>query len=143
MITVRVKRRQEARLPAYAHPGDAGADLFAAEDCVLKPGERKLVSTGLHLAIPEGYEGQVRPKSGLAINHGIGMVNAPGTIDAGYRGEIKVILINWGQEPYAIEKGKKIAQLVFKRVEQATFEETEELDTTARDTGGFGSTGLG
>ncbi len=103
----------EAKLPKMEHEDDSGFDLYSVEEVTLKPFERKLVSTGISIEIPKGYEGQIRPKSGLAINHGISMVNTPGTIDAGYRGEIKVILINFGDKEYKVEKGKKKAKIVF------------------------------
>lgn len=142
-MIVKVKKlSEEAKLPVQALPGDVGFDLFANEEVVLKPGERKLVSTGIKIALPEGYEAQIRPKSGLAINHGVTVLNTPGTIDAGYRGEIKVILINLGNEEFRIEKGQKIAQMVFNKVEIPRLEEAEELDKTARNEQGFGSTGL-
>ena len=142
-IKVKIEKLDDsATLPAYAHEGDAGMDVYSNEDYELKPGERKLVSTGIRIAVPAGYECQVRPKSGLAVNHGISIVNTPGTIDSGYRGEVKVIVINLGKETFKIEKNKKIAQLVFNKVEQAVLEETESLDTTTRNDGGFGSTGL-
>ena len=128
--------------PSYAHKGDSGVDIFAAEEYELKPMERKLISTGLKLEIPFGYEGQVRPKSGLAINHGISHANAVGTIDSSYRGEIKVPLINFSDKTYKIEKGKKIGQLIFAKVEEAVFEEVKELSNTTRNEQGFGSTGL-
>ena len=131
-----------AKLPSYAHHGDAGMDLYADETVVIKPNERKLVSTGIKIALEYGYEAQVRPKSGLAIEHGIGLLNTPGTIDAGYRGEVKVIVINLGHKEYKIEKGKKIAQLVVQKVENATIEEVKDLDKTSRNESGFGSTGL-
>lgn len=142
MIKVKIKKiRDNAVIPKYAHKGDAGVDLYSAEDYILKPGERVLVSTGIKIAVPQGYEAQVRPKSGLALNHGISIVNTPGTIDSGYRGEVGIIAINLGKENFKIEKGKKIAQMVFNKVEEAEFEESEELDNTTRGEGGFGSTG--
>ncbi len=142
MIKVKIKKiKDNAIVPKYAHAGDAGVDLYSTEDYVLKPGERCLVSTGIKIAVPEGYEAQVRPKSGLALNHGISVCNTPGTIDAGYRGEVGVIVINHGNEAHNIEKGKKIAQMIFNKVEEAEFEEVEELDDTTRGEGGFGSTG--
>ena len=128
--------------PSYAHTGDSGVDLYAAEEYVLKPMERKLIPTGLKLEIPHGYEAQVRPKSGLALNNGISHANAVGTIDSSYRGEIKVPLINFSNKPYKIKKGKKIGQLIFARVEEAVFEEVKELGKTTRNDSGFGSTGL-
>ena len=136
------KLNSDSKLPEFAHKGDAGADIFSAEHTEISPGEIKLVATGLKLAIPEGYEAQVRPKSGLALNHGISMANTPGTIDAGYRGELKVILINHGKELFKIEKGQKIAQLVFNKIELPEFEIVENLDETIRSEKGFGSTGL-
>ncbi len=143
MIQVKIKRLAAgAILPSYVHEGDAGMDVYANEDCELKPLERRLISTGVAIAVPPGYECQVRPKSGPAVKQGISVLNTPGTIDSGYRGEVKVIVINLGQEPVMIEKGKKIAQLVFSRVEHAALKEVDELDTTTRNDGGFGSTGL-
>jgi len=141
-IKVKMQKISDVPTPRYAHKGDSGVDLHAAEDYILKPMERKLVSTGLKLEIPYGYEGQVRPKSGLAINHGISQANSVGTIDSSYRGEIKVPLINLSDKPYKVEKGKKIAQLVFAKVEEIVFEEVDELNNTTRNEDGFGSTGL-
>ncbi len=142
MVKVKIKKiKDNAIIPKYAHEGDAGVDLYSTEEYILKPGERVLVSTGIKIAIPRGYEAQVRPKSGLAVKHGISIVNTPGTIDADYRGEIGIITINLGQEEFKIEKGKKIAQMIFNKVEEAEFEETEELEETTRGQGGFGSTG--
>jgi len=141
-ITIKMQKISDSPTPAYAHKGDSGVDLFAAEEYDLKPMERKLIPTGLKLEIPNGYEGQVRPKSGLAINHGISHANAVGTIDSSYRGEIKVPLINLSDKTYRIEKGKKIGQLIFAKVEEAIFEEVEELSNTTRNDSGFGSTGL-
>ena len=130
-------------LPAYATPLAAGVDLRANLDeaLVLKPLDRALVPTGLFMQIPEGYEGQVRPRSGLAAKHGITVLNTPGTIDADYRGEIKVILVNLSNEAFTIEPGERIAQMVFARCEQAVWEEVGNLDETERGAGGFGSTG--
>lgn len=130
-------------LPDYATPLSAGMDLRAAitEPIVLMPGERALTPTGLRIAIPPGYEAQVRPRSGLALRHGLGMANAPGTIDADYRGEICVLLINLGQEPVRIERGDRIAQLIVAPVVRVAWRETEELEDTARGEGGFGHTG--
>jgi len=140
---VKVKRlSDEAALPSYAHKGDAGMDLYSVEDVELKPGERKLVGTGIKIAVEEGFEAQVRPKSGLAIKEGITVLNTPGTIDSGYRGEVKVILVNLSDKVFEIKKGSKIAQLIFAKVEEAKLEEVEELDETSRNEGGFGSTGL-
>ena len=142
MLTIKIKKIAGVKTPHYVHKGDSGVDLYAAEDYMLKPMERKLISTGIKIEIPHGYEAQVRPKSGLAVEHGISHANSIGTIDSGYRGEIKVPLINFGDKPYKIEKGKKIAQMVFAKVEEAVFEEVDELSATARNEGGFGSTGL-
>lgn len=129
-------------LPAYAHPGDAGADLYSTEDVVLAPGERRLVPTGIAIALPEGFVGLVHPRSGLANRHGLSIVNAPGTIDAGYRGEIKVCLINLDPgTPISIARGDRIAQLVVQRFETAEFVEVADLDATQRGAGGYGSTG--
>lgn len=129
--------------PSYAHPGDAGADLHAAEAATLAPGARRLVGTGVRIALPAGTVGFVVPRSGLAAKHGITIVNAPGTIDAGYRGEIKVILLNTGDEPYAIEAGDRIAQLIVQRIERARFVQVERLPGSDRGDGGFGSSGYG
>ena len=128
-------------LPAYATAHAAGMDVVAAEDHELAPGARHAVATGFAIAIPEGYEVQVRPRSGLALKHGITCLNTPGTIDADYRGEVKVILANLGSEPFAIRRGERIAQLVPAPVLQATFREVEALNETLRGAGGFGSTG--
>jgi len=142
-VKVRIQRiDSNARMPEMAHPGDSGFDLFASETVSLKPGERKLVPTGIKVSLPAGFEAQVRPKSGLALKHGISVLNTPGTIDSGYRGEIKVILVNLGEQEYKVEKGKKIAQIVFARVECPEIVEVSELDETKRNEGGFGSTGL-
>ncbi|KAF0124948.1 MAG: dut [Elusimicrobia bacterium] len=140
-ITVQ-KLAEGARIPAYAHEGDAGVDLYSAVDKVLQPGERALIPTGLKMAIPHGYEGQVRPKSGLALKHGLTVLNTPGTVDAPYRGEVGVILVNLDPKtPYEIKKGEKVAQMVFNKVEYAYFTEAKELAETTRGAGGFGSTG--
>ena len=142
-MIVRVKKLSpDAKLPKLEHEHDSGFDLYSNETVSLKPLERKLVATGIAVAIPEGFEGQVRPKSGLAITSGITVLNTPGTIDSGYRGEIKAIMINLSDKEYVVEKGKKIAQLVFAKVEHPQLEESEELDGTKRGEGGFGSTGL-
>ena len=142
MLNVKIKKMADVKTPHYAHKGDSGVDLYSAEEYVLKPMERRLISTGIKIEIPHGYEAQVRPKSGLAIEHGISHANSGGTIDSGYRGEIKVPLINLSDKSYKIEKGKKIAQMVFAKVEEAVFEEVGELGPTARNESGFGSTGL-
>jgi dUTP pyrophosphatase len=129
-------------LPAFAHPGDAGADLFAAADVDLAPGERVLVPTGVAIALPAGYAAFVHPRSGLAARHGVTVVNAPGTVDAGYRGEIKVTLLNTdSSRPVSFRRGDRIAQLVIQRVEQVLFHEVDMLPGSARGDGGFGSTG--
>jgi len=129
-------------LPTRATAGAAGADLVAAEETTIAPGSVYAVATGIALAIPEGYEGQVRPRSGLALKHGVTVLNAPGTIDADYRGEVKVILINHGREPFRVARGDRIAQLVVAPVSASRFERVDMLSDTARGTGGFGSTGL-
>ncbi len=131
-------------LPGYASDGASGVDLYAAVDdvMVLQPGERALVRTGVRVAIPEGFEGQVRARSGIAIKRGLGLVNAPGTIDSDYRGEIQLIVINWSAEPQAIKRGERIAQLVIAPVARAEIVEAESLDDTRRGPGGFGHTGL-
>ncbi|WP_324076727.1 MAG: dUTP diphosphatase [Erythrobacter sp.] len=143
-VAVQVKRLAHGAglpLPAYATIGAAGMDVVSAEDATVAPGERHAVATGLALAIPQGYEIQVRPRSGLALKHGITVPNTPGTIDSDYRGELKVILINLGQEPFVIQRGDRVAQLVLAPVVQAAWDEVAELDATERGEGGFGSTG--
>jgi dUTP pyrophosphatase len=146
-IRLRVLRLPAARdlpLPARASAGSSGFDLRAAieGERILRPGERLLVPTGLAVEIPPGWEGQVRPRSGLALRHGIGMVNAPGTIDSDYRGEVGVLLINLGSEPFTLRRGDRIAQLVVARVESVEWEEVQALDGSDRGEGGFGSTGV-
>lgn len=132
----------DAPLPAYAHPGDAGADLTTRVDLRLEPGERALVPTGIGVAIPEGYVGLVHPRSGLAARHGLSIVNAPGTVDSGYRGEIQVALVNLDpREPLELRRGDRIAQLLVQQVERARFVEVDELPGSARGSGGHGSTG--
>jgi dUTP pyrophosphatase len=128
-------------LPAYATGGAAGMDIVAAETLTLQPGARHAVATGFAIAIPEGFEVQVRPRSGLALKHGVTCLSTPGTIDSDYRGEVKVILANLGDEPFAIARGDRIAQLVPAPVQRATLDEVAELDDTQRGSGGFGSTG--
>ena len=130
-------------LPAYAHPGDAGADLATTADVTLAPGERATIGTGIALALPDGYAAFVHPRSGLAHRLGVSIVNAPGTVDAGFRGEIKVVLVNLDlREPVAFRRGDRIAQLVVQRVERARFHEVERLPGSARGAGGHGSTGV-
>ncbi len=143
-VPVRLKRLPHGHdldLPAYATSGAAGMDVLAAESLTLQPGQRHAVATGYALAIPDGYEIQVRPRSGLALKHGITVPNTPGTIDSDYRGELKIILINHGADDFAIARGDRIAQLVLAPVVQARWDEVEELDETTRGEGGFGSTG--
>ena len=134
-------------LPAYASDGAAGLDLYAAlpagQKLVLEPGARDLIPTGVQIALPKGYEAQVRPRSGLAVDHGVTVLNAPGTIDSDYRGEVKALLVNHGGQPFEITRGMRIAQLVVAPVAHVTLVESEALDETARGVGGFGSTGLG
>lgn len=133
--------------PSYASDGAAGLDLYAAlpegQKLVLEPGARDLIPTGIEIALPAGYEAQVRPRSGLAVKHGVTVLNAPGTIDSDYRGEVKALLVNHGGEPFEILRGMRIAQMVIAPVARATLVEVDELDETARGAGGFGSTGLG
>lgn len=143
-VPVLVKRLPHGEgldLPAYATDGAAGMDVLSAEDVIIAPGARHAVASGLAVAIPPGYEIQVRPRSGLALKHGITVPNTPGTIDSDYRGELKVILINHGHEPFEIRRGDRMAQLVLAPVTRATWLPVEELDETARGEGGFGSTG--
>ena len=143
-IDIQIKRLPHGDglpLPAYATPGAAGLDVVAAEELTLAPGARHAVATGFAVAIPAGYEIQVRPRSGLALKHGVTCLNTPGTIDSDYRGEVKVILANLGSEPFAITRGERIAQLVPAAVQRAGFAEVAELDDTSRGAGGFGSTG--
>jgi dUTP pyrophosphatase len=146
-VIVLVKREagtEDLPLPAYATPGSAGMDLHAAveSEVTLQPGERRLIPTGLRIAIPPGFEGQVRPRSGLASKYGISLVNAPGTIDSDYRGPLQVLLINLGTEPFTIRRGDRIAQLVITPVATASLVEVDELPETLRNEGGFGHTGL-
>lgn len=144
MIDVRIRRLPNGEglpLPAYETTGAAGMDLRAAEAMTLKPGARCLVPTGLAIALPQGFEAQVRPRSGLAVKHGITVLNAPGTIDSDYRGEVKVPLINHGQDNFVIARGDRIAQMVVAPVTQIGWSEVEDLDETHRGAGGFGSSG--
>jgi dUTP pyrophosphatase len=147
MTQLKLKLRRtgaiQVPLPAYQTPGSAGLDLCAAlpEAVQIAPGERRLIPTGLIFEIPEGHEGQVRPRSGLALKHGIGIVNSPGTIDSDFRGEVGIVLINHGHEPFVVEPLSRIAQIVLARVEQLQIEEAENLSETTRGAGGYGSTG--
>jgi dUTP pyrophosphatase len=145
-ITVQVKRLpgfEDLPLPQYMTSHSAGMDLYAAvgSEVIINPGERKLLSTGIAIALPPGFEGQVRPRSGLAMRHGIGILNAPGTIDPDYRGEVKVILANFGETPFPVKRGDRIAQLVIQRVIRAEWVAVEELPESERNDGGFGHTG--
>ncbi|HEY0013438.1 MAG TPA: dUTP diphosphatase [Allosphingosinicella sp.] len=143
-VGIRLKRLANGEglpLPSYASAGAAGLDVVAAETLTLAPGARHAVATGFAIAIPEGYEVQVRPRSGLALKHGITCLNTPGTIDSDYRGEVKVILANLGAEPFDVVRGERIAQLVPAPVLKASFDEVDDLDATERGAGGFGSTG--
>jgi len=144
MIKVKVVNKGHQPLPAYATAMSAGMDLRANidEPVVLLPLERRLIPTGLHIALPEGYEAQVRPRSGLALKKGITVLNSPGTVDADYRGEVMVLLINLSQEPFTVNDGERIAQMVIARHEQADFESVEVLDETERGEGGYGHTGI-
>lgn len=144
MLKIQVVNKGHQPLPAYATAMSAGMDLRANidEPITLQPLERRLIGTGLHIALPEGYEAQVRPRSGLALKKGITVLNAPGTVDADYRGEIGVVLINLSQEPFVVNDGERIAQLVIARYEQADFEVVEVLDQTERGEGGYGHTGV-
>ena len=142
-MTLRFKRiHPDAVLPAYAHASDAGMDVRSVDELVIPSGGRVLVHTGLVMLLPPMYEAQVRPRSGLALKHGVTVLNTPGTIDSGYRGEVGVILINLGDEPFPIRKGDKIAQLVIAPVTQPVIVETDSVDETDRGAGGFGSTGV-
>ena len=144
MVKIQVVNRGHQQLPAYATPQSAGMDLRANIEApiTLRPMERRLIPTGLHIALPEGYEAQVRPRSGLALKHGLTVLNSPGTIDADYRGEVGVLLINLSQEYFVINDGERIAQMVIARHEQADFVVVEELDQTERGEGGYGHTGV-
>ena len=144
MIKIKVVNRGHQQLPTYATPQSAGMDLRANldEPVTLHPLERKLIQTGLHMALPEGYEAQVRPRSGLALKHGLTVLNTPGTIDADYRGEIGVVLINLSQQDFVVNDGERIAQMVIARHEQGDFVVVEELDATERGEGGYGHTGV-
>lgn len=143
MVDVPISRLDSGiPLPEYAHPGDAGADLFSTIDLRIEPGERTLVPTGISIALPEGFAAFVHPRSGLAARHGLSVVNTPGTIDSGYRGEIKVLLINHDlHEPVDLSRGDRIAQLVIQQVERARFAEVDALPDSVRGAGGYGSTG--
>ena len=144
MVKILISRDDKAKnfdLPEYATQGSSGVDLRSSEDYIIKPFERALVATGIKLAIPAGYEVQVRPRSGLALKHGIIIPNAPGTIDSDYRGEVKVILMNLGREDFIIKAGDRIAQMILAPVAKISWEECAELEETARGSGGFGSTG--
>jgi dUTP pyrophosphatase len=146
-IVIKMRRLENNRdlpLPSYESEGSSGMDIRAAvwEEVILDPGEIKMIPTGLAVSIPRGYEGQIRPRSGLALGHGIGMVNSPGTIDSDYRGEIGLVVINWGQGPYSIRRGDRIAQMIISRVHPADIIEVDELDTTERGRAGFGHSGI-
>ena len=142
-MTIRFKKIDpSAELPSYAHPGDAGMDVRSVESLSIPPGGRALVRTGLVMVLPPDAEAQVRPRSGLALKHGVTVLNSPGTIDAGYRGEVGVILANFGGEPFNVDKGMKIAQIVVAPAVRAEIAETDETGGTERGSGGFGSTGI-
>ncbi len=144
MIKINVVNRGHQQLPAYATPQSAGMDLRAniEEPIIIKPLERKLIGTGLHIALPEGYEAQIRPRSGLALKHGLTVLNSPGTVDADYRGEIMVLLVNLSDKDFVVNDGERIAQMVIAKHEQGDFIEVEVLDETERGEGGYGHTGV-
>ena len=147
MIKIKIRKDPNAfdlPLPSYATKGSSGMDLYAAieGEVTLKPGDIKLIPAGFYLSIPDGYEAEIRPRSGLALKHGITLVNTPGTIDSDYRGLISIIMTNIGKDPYTFKRGDRIAQMVFKEVTKIEFEVCEELDETKRAAGGFGSTGV-
>lgn len=144
MVKIKIVNRGSQQLPAYATPESAGMDLRAnvAEPVVLRPLERRIIPTGLYMALPPGYEAQVRPRSGLAFKHGVTVLNSPGTIDSDYRGELGVLLVNLSNEDFTIQAGERIAQMVIARHEQGEFVEVEELDDTERGVGGYGHTGV-
>ena len=144
MVKIKIVNHGSQQLPAYATPESAGMDLRAnvAEPVVLRPLERRIIPTGLYMALPPGYEAQVRPRSGLAFKHGITVLNSPGTIDSDYRGELGVLLVNLSNEDFTIQAGERIAQMVIARHEQGEFVEVEELDDTERGAGGYGHTGV-
>jgi dUTP pyrophosphatase len=144
MINLSVINKSNNPLPKYQTKQSAGVDLcaFLSSDLVLKPNDRRLIGTGLHIALPDGYEAQIRPRSGLAFKHGITIINSPGTIDADYRGEIKIALINHSNEDFVIKSGDRIAQMVISKYEQISFSLTESLDETERGEGGYGHTGI-
>lgn len=144
MINLSVINKSNNPLPKYQTKQSAGVDLcaFLSSDLVLKPNDRRLIGTGLHIALPDGYEAQIRPRSGLAFKHGIAIINSPGTIDADYRGEIKIALINHSNEDFVIKSGDRIAQMVISKYEQISFSLTESLDETERGEGGYGHTGI-
>ncbi|WP_308264704.1 dUTP diphosphatase [Prevotella sp.] len=144
MVKIKIVNRGSQQLPAYATPESAGMDLRAniTEPIVLHPLERRIIPTGLYIALPPGYEAQVRPRSGLALKHGITVLNSPGTIDSDYRGELGVLLVNLSNEDFTVEAGERIAQMVIARHEQGEFVEVEELDDTERGAGGYGHTGV-
>lgn len=144
MVKIKIVNRGSQQLPAYATPESAGMDLRAnvAEPVVLRPLERRIIPTGLYMALPPGYEAQVRPRSGLAFKHGITVLNSPGTIDSDYRGELGVLLVNLSNEDFTIQAGERIAQMIIARHEQGEFVEVEELDDTERGAGGYGHTGV-
>ncbi|MFH1798776.1 MAG: dUTP diphosphatase [Candidatus Omnitrophota bacterium] len=146
-ITIKIKRKEEAKdlpIPSYATAGASGVDLYADVESpvVISPGEIKLISCGIYIELPKGYEAEIRPRSGLALKHGITLVNTPGTIDSDYRGLINLIVINLGKEKFVIKRGLRLAQMVIREVTRAEFLETEDLNETARSHGGFGHTGV-
>lgn len=142
MVNVRVMQEKDLPLPQYQTKGSAGMDVYSAESLILKAGAIQIVSTGLRMAVPEGYELHVRPRSGLAFKHGISLVNTPGTLDSDYRGELKLIMINHGKEDLEIKKGDRVAQIILNKYEPIEWEEVDKLDETERGHGRFGSTGL-
>ena len=142
MVQIRIKKlKQDALMPKKAYEYDAAFDLHSAEEVMLCAGERRMVGTGIAIEMPQNYHAEIRPRSGLAAKHGITVLNAPGTIDSGYRGEVQVILINLGKEDFLIAKGERIAQMLFSKVDAISFEEVDELTESARGAGGFGSSG--
>ncbi len=142
MVKIKIQKiRENAIIPKYAHKGDVGMDLYSTISVRIKPGHRALIPSGLKIALPKGYESQIRPKSGLALKEGVTVLNSPGTIEAEYRGEYGIVLINHSSKDVLVEEGQKVAQLVVKKVETVTVGVVESLDKTARGAGGFGSTG--